>query len=270
MLVSVPFALFGLIVGSFLNVLILREGKDSILGRSRCPSCSTTIGWYDLVPLISWVYLRGRCRVCGASISLQYPLVEGGTAALFLLIGLAPIAFSLKLLALPIAALFFAIAVYDFRTTYIPDRWVAIISVLVLGLAFVSNPPSLIPAWETLFAGPVAGLPLFFLWAISHGTWMGFGDVKLSLVIGWLLGAYAGFIAVWFAFLLGALVAVPLLILSSHWWRRIAHSSGWGEFSRAYTMKSELPFGPFLVASCFIVWFAQLYGFNSIGFLYFF
>ena len=82
------FGILGLCVGSFLNVIILRRGKRSLSWRSECMSCAKTLAWYDLIPIASWVILRGRCRACGSSISIQYPLVEAATAILFAVFGL--------------------------------------------------------------------------------------------------------------------------------------------------------------------------------------
>src|SRR3989344_9700256 len=89
MFIAISFGLFGLIVGSFLNVLILRWGTRPLTGRSACMSCGRTIPWYDLVPVFSWILLGGQCRSCGSRISLQYPLVESVTGLLFFFIGLA-------------------------------------------------------------------------------------------------------------------------------------------------------------------------------------
>ena len=293
------FGLFGLIVGSFLNVVILREGKHSVLGRSACISCGATLAWHDLIPVLSWVSLRGRCRYCESAISVQYPLIEAGTAVIFVALALAPIALVSKILALPIAALLLAIGVYDLRTTIIPDVWVALCGALALFVAVFDAVPAGLPIIPVLLAGPIAASPLFALWLISRGEWMGLGDPKLALAMGWLLGAYDGLAAVLFAFILGALVSLPLLFLSSEYWRGMIrdrtfvpiasplrffrkhqlsapHVAGterkdfipnddkeaktpsvWG-----FTMKSEIPFGPFLVTSCFLVWFAQMYGFD--------
>jgi hypothetical protein len=82
------FGVLGLCVGSFLNVIILRRGKRSLSWRSECMSCAKTLAWYDLIPIASWVILRGRCRACGSSISIQYPLIEAATAILFVAFGL--------------------------------------------------------------------------------------------------------------------------------------------------------------------------------------
>ena len=259
------YGLLGLIVGSFLNVLILRHGVRTLRGRSTCVSCGHVIPWFDLIPVLSWIVLRGRCRFCKARISLQYPLVEGTTAVLFVALGLSPVALPLKIIALPVAALFVAIAVYDLYYTIIPDAWAYTCAALSLAASLFAlwgteDPYSFLGAF---FAGPLAASPLFALWLISGGRWMGLGDAKLALSIGWLLGPLWGVSAVFFAFILGAVVSVPFLFFSPERW------GGIGEFIKPYlwpltptgfTMQSEVPFGPFLIASCFFLWILQMYG----------
>src|SRR3989344_9671241 len=160
MLIPVVFGLFGLIIGSFLNVLTIREGERSTLGRSSCMSCRSTIRWYDLVPIFSWILLRGRCRDCRNPISLQYPLLEAGTGLVFTLIALAPIPLLSKVLALPIAALLLAIAVYDFRTTIIPDTWVFLCGAASLLSAVLGAMSSSLPIFSAVLGGPIAAAPL--------------------------------------------------------------------------------------------------------------
>ena len=270
MFVPLAVGAFGLIVGSFLNVLILRHGERSLLGRSACPSCKKTIRWRDLIPVFSWILLRGRCRDCGSAISIQYPLVEAGTAVLFFFIALAPIALSAKILALPIASLLLAIAAYDFHTTYIPDSWVWTLSALaLLSIAvFSSCSPFTVHCSLSFLAGPLVALPLFAMWIVSRGTWMGLGDAKLALSLGWLLGISGGFSALLLAFMLGATVSISLLFISSPLARHIAHTLHFSVSARGYTMKSEVPFGPFLVAACFLIWFAHMYGYDVFSIMY--
>lgn len=189
------------------------------------------------------------------------------TGIIFALIGTATIALIFRVLALPIAALLIAIAVYDLRHTLIPDAWVYLaafaalahsLSAVVLG--FSENVP------VVLIVGPVVSLPLFTIWLISRGAWMGFGDVKLALVMGWLLGLVPGLQALFLAFVLGALVSVPLLFFSSPAWSRIqtiitpTRTSSMQRLG--FTMKSEVPFGPFLIAATFIVWISNMHGFS--------
>ena len=266
MFVPVVFGLFGLIVGSFLNVLILRWGERPLTGRSECMSCQQKIPWHDLVPVFSWLVLAGRCRSCGASISVQYPLVEGITSVLFICIGLSPLPLYLKFIALLIAGLLVAITVYDLKHTIIPDAWVWLLAGLSLSASLISvvTEPFLSAAVFILLAGPVVAAPLFCFWFFSRGTWMGFGDVKLALGMGWLLGPWGGLQALFLAFMLGGAVSAPLLFFSSSLWERLSRKitpivasakARWG-----FTMKSEIPFGPFLIAATFIIWLLNIYG----------
>lgn len=258
------FGTLGIIVGSFLNVLVLRWGKQALSGRSACPRCDKKIAWYDLIPIVSWALLLGRCRACRARISIQYPLVEVGTGIIFALIGFAPLPLFARLLALPIAALLIGIAIYDLRTTYIPDAWVWTLNATAF-ISILAFPSHVVPGtwYISLLAGPITALPLYALWYFSHGAWMGFGDVKLALAIGWLLGIALGLEALLFAFILGAVVGIPLLALSSKSMQDIAHKLGFCVTKKAYTMKSEVPFGPFLAAATLIVWISNMYGFSA-------
>ncbi|MDO8561738.1 MAG: prepilin peptidase, partial [bacterium] len=101
---AVIFGLFGLIIGSFLNVLIVRGGVRALSGRSACMSCGRGIPWYDLIPVFSWVLLRGRCRFCRSKISVQYPLVELTTALLFAALGASPVSLIARIFGLLIVA----------------------------------------------------------------------------------------------------------------------------------------------------------------------
>ena len=254
----------GAIVGSFLNVLILRRGKRPLTGRSACGGCGKVLAWYDLIPVFSWITLRGRCRSCNSTISVQYPLVETGTALLFAAIAGASLGTMWTAFACVVAALLIAIFVYDLYHTLIPDAWAWTFNALTfLSLFLFSLHPTPYTPYPVL-AGPAIALPLFALWAVSRGTWMGFGDVKLALGIGWLLGPLGGIQALFLAFIVGALVSVPLLFFSSSWWKRMQERfspTGASEKRRwGFTMKSEVPFGPFLITATFIVWFLQMYG----------
>ena len=256
---AVSFAFFGAIVGSFLNVLVLRKGVKSLWGRSECPSCGRIIAWYDNIPVVSWLILRRRCRSCGSRISAQYPLVEAVTATLFAFVGAAsPPDFLLSFettfvlaVQLVIVALLVAITVYDLRHTIIPDEWSYGFSALALLVSFLSS-----PTFGTFISGPLCALPLFLLWLVSHGRWMGLGDPKLALGIGWLLGLPLGLISVFSSFVLGSVVLLPLLAYE----RLVTHTKEGREPGGGLTMKREVPFGPFLIASCFMFWLAQLYG----------
>ena len=252
------FGLFGLIVGSFLNVVILRRGVRPLSGRSSCTRCGDPIRWFDLVPLFSWLALRGRCRACGSRISAQYPIVEAVTSILFALAGGAGISLAALLFVLPIIAILIAIAVYDLRHTIIPDEWVWAFGALALAPNILMPPYyplTLQDAGYIVALGFAAAAPLFLLWLVSSGRWMGLGDAKLALGIGWLLGE-EGLIAVFGAFVLGTLVLVPFMLIE----RAVTHRAGYSSAARGLTMKSEVPFGPFLVASTLVVLFSGMYG----------
>lgn len=259
--------LFGSIVGSFLNVLVLRRGARSISGRSACLSCAAAIAWYDNVPILSWLLLRGRCRSCRSKISAQYPLVEALTGALFALLaarlipslGLIDMS-DVILIALHIVLVsnLVAIAVYDTKHTIIPDAWVYAAALAALAIALLT---SFSPLHMTLLSGPAAALPLFALWLVSRGTWMGLGDAKLALAIGWFLGPLYGVLAIFFAFVIGAIVSVCVLLPLPHL-VRFARERGiarWRGARSHFTMRSEVAFGPFLIASFFTIWISLLY-----------
>ncbi len=259
---------FGLIIGSFLNVLILRWGKRGLGGRTSCMSCERTLSWYDMIPVFSWFALHGTCRTCNARISVQYPIVEALTAILFAVIGVSSLVLGAQVFSCAMAALLIAIAAYDLRHTIILDAWVFTFA----ALAFISQ-ALFTPQGEfgilMLLSGPIVAAPLFALWLFSRGAWMGFGDVKLALGMGWLLGPLYGVAAVFFAFVIGATFSLPLLFLSSHMWRKIAAritpTLSSPKFALGFTIKSEIPFGPFLVASTLIIWLSLIYSVDPLA-----
>ena len=160
-------------------------------------------------------------------------------------------------LGLIIVALLIAIATYDLLHTIIPDSWAYCFAAfaLVFRLLLLNDmhllPHAALPL-AVLAAGPLCALPLFLLWAVSRGTWMGLGDAKLALGIGWLLGMWDGIVSVMFSFMLGSAILVPFLFFT--------HIPGLTNSRAGLTMKSEVPFGPFLIASCFIFLFLGLFG----------
>jgi leader peptidase (prepilin peptidase)/N-methyltransferase len=268
------FALFGAIIGSFLNVLVLRHGVKTLSGRSACASCGHELEAVDLVPVLSWLFLRGRCRFCGSKISVQYPLVEATTAIAFAFVGAASVPLTLQILALPIAVLLIAISVYDIKHGIIPDTWVYVLCGLALlfSLAYLTSTNDLSAFTPLFLAGPFSALPFAALWYVSKGQWMGLGDAKLAWAIGWLLGPlYAG-VAIIAAFVVGALVSVCILLpLSSQRIRNvikgftptpISERLVWG-----FTMRSEVAFGPFLAAACAVIWLMLLFGHDPLAYL---
>ncbi|OGG74560.1 hypothetical protein A3A37_00710 [Candidatus Kaiserbacteria bacterium RIFCSPLOWO2_01_FULL_52_36] len=264
---------FGLIIGSFLNVVILRNGVRALGGRSICMSCGNEIRWFDLVPVFSWIWLGGKCRTCRGRISVQYPLVEILTSVLFMFIGVSPLSFLMRILGFLIAAILICIAVYDMRHTIIPDLWVFGFGALAFFYSFTGTAGNLNMSdiLVRALAGPFTALPLFILWFTSKGRWMGFGDVKLALGIGWLLGAVYGTVAIFLAFVLGAVISLSLVFFSSVLWNRITRQfipyRFWCIAAKGFTMKSEVPFGPFLIASCVVLWFLISYNIDPLQFV---
>lgn len=239
----------GAIVGSFLNALSYRFNTGRGMGgRSYCDTCGHVLGVLDLFPILSYFFLRGRCRYCGAKISIQNPLVEITAAFLGGMIYAAtpmPLAFAFWF-AVWMTLLF--IVIYDLRHTIIPWECSGLLALLALSMlffdfsAFTFHIPSL---WQ-LIAGPLLALPLFLLSLMSGGRWMGWGDSGLELGLGWLLGLGVGFSAFMLAFWSGALIGSLLLLFSRLRWPRKR---------RRLTMRSEIPFAPFLVLGAFIAYF---------------
>jgi leader peptidase (prepilin peptidase)/N-methyltransferase len=261
-------AVLGSILGSFLNALVFRfnTGRSIAKGRSRCMRCNHELAVLDLVPMFSYLFLRGRCRYCGAKISIQYPMVEAIAALLSLVLYFQhpqPVAYAFWLLTWMVLLF---IIVYDVRHTIIP--WSASFILLFLAFASIffsldSIPPFFYPPNTlALLAGPILALPLTSLSFVSKGTWMGWGDGLLELSLGWLLGLTAGLTALVMAFWIGAAVGVGLLLLT-----RRAASGGTGSRG-GYTMRSELPFAPFLVLGACIVQFFHVDLFQALPFLF--
>jgi prepilin signal peptidase PulO-like enzyme (type II secretory pathway) len=263
-LFAVIFFIFGTIIGSFLNVVILRfNTRGGLSGHSGCFACGEQLRWYELIPVVSFFAQKARCRHCGSKLNWQYPIVELLTGFVFYFVYVvnmsviysgAPIAVYRILFELIVFSIFIIITVYDMRHMVIPDPLVYFLSALTLLFLFVGSNPSM----YALLAGPAVATPFALLWLVSRGKWMGLGDAKLALPIGWLLGLSGGFAAVILAFWIGATVSVFILIL-----KQLDKLSG--ELSR-FRMKSEIPFGPFMVLGTFIVY---LFGLDVISLLVF-
>src|SRR3989344_1476017 len=252
---------FGLAVGSFLNVVIYRLEKDesAFKGRSYCPHCKHQLAWKDLIPVASFLMLGGKCRYCGGRISLQYPLVELGTAMLFLLsfkfqVSSFNQALSIETLNIfylwMIASLLVVLFVYDLKHYILPDKILLPAIGIVLGYRVFEalNHWKLVENWSLkienlevfvnpLLAGMGAALFFFAIFALSRGRAMGFGDVKLAAFMGLFLGWPNIAVALFAAFMLGGAVGIVLLALKKK------------------GMKSEVPFGPFLLTGTFVALF---------------
>jgi len=260
--------LLGVMIGSFLNVVIYRlnSGKSIVKGRSICMTCNKDLRWYELIPLFSYLIQKGKCRRCFMRISPQYPLVEFLTGLIFLLIAIKfypllyislPMYFLLFILFVFIFSLLIVISVYDLRHKIIPDNLVyifIIISFLSIFIDFSSisiNSVFTLPSLNDLIAGPVLAIPFALLWYFSNGRLMGLGDGKLILGIGWLLGLSAGLFSLVISFWLGTIISLSLILL----------------FRKKVNMKTEIPFAPFLIISTFITF---MFNFNFYSLIKFF
>lgn len=271
-LLSVLYFIFGTIIGSFLNVVILRYNTGfALTGRSGCLTCGKKLEWYELIPVLSFVFLKGKCSECKSPISCQYPFVEIVTGFLFLLTihtflttgtfwNLVEVAYYLL-----VVAILTVITVYDIRHTIIPDGLVyTFIVVSFIKIFFDYSLQELLsyPHVLNLLAGPLLFLPFFLLWFVSKGRWMGFGDAKLALGMGFFLGFKEGISAVIIGFWVGALISVIYMtlerILSSTVIQKIGLSLG----TKHLTIKSEIPFAPYLILGTLIALFFSVDVFN--------
>jgi leader peptidase (prepilin peptidase) / N-methyltransferase len=249
--------LFGLVIGSFLNVCVYRMPRDLSVAqpaRSFCPSCEKTLAWFDNIPLLSYLFLRGRCRHCDAGIPVRYPLVELGTAAAFfgLVLWLGPTLEALKYCIF--AAIQIALVAMDFEERILADEFTkGGIAIGILFAAFVPMPGGIIqiflppdwPAWlasvaESAFSAAfLSGV----LWSIGvmyekirGREGLGFGDVKMVGMIGAFLGLGPTLLTVVVGSLLGSIVGLLYIFLS-----------------RKDAATYELPFGSFLGVAALIV-----------------
>lgn len=233
-IVAIAF-LFGAAAGSFSNVVIFRlhDGRSPIRGRSACPHCGRTLTAVDLVPIISFLTLRGRCRTCRQPISWQYPLVELAVAVTFAAMiwrfGLTPEAVVGMVLSVFLTIIF----VYDLRYQLILDR----ISLPAMALALIGSLVIGRPVLDLLL-GAVIGAGLFALqFVLSRGRWIGGGDIRLGAVLGFALGWKLTLVALVLSYLSGSVVAI---------WLLLRRRREWG---------SVVPFGTFLSLSgvvCFL------------------
>jgi leader peptidase (prepilin peptidase)/N-methyltransferase len=239
-----------------LNVVSLRLNTGmGVNGRSKCFSCGKGLVWHELIPILSFAAQKGRCKKCKSKISWQYPIVEFLSGAVFVLIFVKfpPVDFATAIstaLYLLISAILIVITVYDIRHKIIPDGLsytfavIALISLFV-GTGGITGGTTLfhIPLLINLLSGPLCAAPFAILWAVSKGRWMGLGDAKLMLGIGWTLGFIAAVSAVVLAFWIGAVISVA--------WMHITFKKVKGSY--------EIPFAPYLILGMYIVLFFGVY-----------
>lgn len=226
----------GLAIGSFLNVVIFRiDDLKSILNtRSHCLHCQKHIKWYDLIPLFSFVILRGKCRSCGKRLSPQYPLVEGATALAFLLLLLKfGISWALVFYAL-VFCLLIVIFVDDVKTQFVADilSWPLLI-ICIAGGWFFGHFGLLDLVLGVLIGGGILAL----LVVISREKWMGAGDIFIGSALGALLGYPRAILLIFFSFVIGSLIGLLLIAFKKK------------------GMKDAVPFTPFLIIAALIALF---------------
>jgi leader peptidase (prepilin peptidase)/N-methyltransferase len=238
--------IFGLLFGSFLNVVIVRLPAEdpadrSVNGRSRCPKCGAQIAGYDNIPVLSWLILRGKCRACGEPISARYPLVELLHCGLWGAVmanaahgtDTVPAAVRAAAPGLLLMSLLVAITFIDLEHRIIPNRLSIPGTVVGLALGIVADPSRWL---ELLVSALAAGIFLFVTWFI-YPKGMGMGDVKMALMMGAYLGT-AVVIGLFAGFLLGAVIGVAMIAKNG-----------------AAARKNAIPFGPFLAMGTVLAWF---------------
>ncbi len=237
--------ILGIIIGSFLNVVILRLHTNKISkGRSRCERCAHILSPKDLIPVLSHLFLGGRCRYCKSRISAQYPLVEIITAVMFVLVfwkvsntfdSLWQIILFF-IIYVKIFSILIVMSVYDIRHFILPWKlmrpFLLITFVLSILLSILNNDISI----ETFASGFIVALPFWMLWYFSKGRLIGFGDIELMCGIGFMMGIMSGILSVFMGFWIGAFF-VFIKILASR---------------KMLSGKTQIPFGPFLVAGVFV------------------
>lgn len=238
--------ILGISIGSFLNVLIARLPKnESINGRSHCDNCRKTLSWTDLIPLISFVLLKGKCKYCRSPLSYQYPIVEFLTGALFVftygimnhelgIMGLATLLYYLFIVSSLIVVFFL-----DLKYGIIPDKIIfpaIIVSLVYISIStFYPLSSNVLPSiFNHLSSALGAFLFFLFIYLITRGRGMGLGDVKFSFVLGLTLGIWGTILALYIAFLTGGIIGIILIL-----WKK-------------KTLKNAVPFGPFLVVGFLI------------------
>ncbi|MBU2082241.1 prepilin peptidase [Patescibacteria group bacterium] len=233
---------FGLVFGSFLNVIIYRlktpprrggTARGIIFGRSFCPECKARLKWFDLIPLLSFIFLRGRCRYCNKTIYWQYPIVEILSGFIWVFVWSLGFEFWNFVYYIFIFSALLVIAVYDFKWKIIPDK--IIYPAIAVALIYNFNVSSLLVA-------TAAFLFFFSIYFFSNGKAMGLGDAKLAILIGLFFSPAAASMAFITAFVIGAISGIILIVFGKK------------------TLKSQIAFGPFVVIGATIAFLIYNYG----------
>lgn len=217
-------------------------------------SCMNTLTWYELIPVFSYLGLRGKCKNCKAKISIQYPIVEFLTGLIFAVLFLkfqyvlfwsTPIFIFTYAYYAAAFSLLIVIAVYDFRHRIIPDTLSLVLGILAfVGLFFFTSSGFYphIPSILEFASGLIIAAPFAFFWLVSSGKWMGLGDAKLAIGLGWLIGLSRALSGAVVAFWIGAIVGLTLVV-----------------FSKKHYMRTEIPFAPYLVLGALLAFLFELH-----------
>ena len=220
--------------GSFINVVSYRlaRKRSFVTGRSSCPNCGRILRALDLIPIISWLILKGRCRSCHKAISFQYWAIEVAMGAFFVYGGLHVLGTINQILYLAVVSFFAVLFVHDLRTYIVPDKIVIPAIAIIFILNVVSG-----SSWVSLLAGAFIGVMWFLIqFLASQGKWVGGGDIRLGALLGVLLGYPFIFLGLGAAYLGGSMVALVLIAL------------------RLKTLKSKIPFATMLLPAAFVIW----------------
>ncbi|KKQ37679.1 MAG: Type 4 prepilin-like protein leader peptide-processing enzyme PilD [Candidatus Roizmanbacteria bacterium GW2011_GWA2_37_7] len=252
-----PFVfILGLIFGSFLNVLADRLSKrKTILGRSKCDSCNHELAWNDLIPIVSYMMLGGKCRYCKASFSIQYPLVELFTAGVFVMtwyvsteqLLLPRSSVLIHIFHMAIAAVLIVMLLADLRYQIIPDEMqialllIGFLKIMYVGVVFGQSDilQLMQMVGQHIILGVAVMAPLLAVFLLTKGRGMGFGDVKLTFVIGVILGMVSGYLALYIGFVSGGIIGALLLV------------------TKRGKRKTKIAFGPFLILGFYVMLFFE-------------
>ena len=247
---AIIFFILGLIIGSFLNAVVYRlNAVESLLERSHCPKCKKKIRWFDNIPILSFILLSARCRDCGEKISWQYPATEFATGVIFALIGFCffsvydSSSWLLTAFYLVVFSLLEIIFIYDLKYMEIPMLilWMGVGVTAVYFLIFDWQNFHLalsvfdLKTISAIAGGLVAFMFFFALAAYSKETWMGYGDAYIGMLAGFIVGWPEIIWTLMISFAIGAIISVGLIVM------------------RKKTLKSQVPFAPFLIAGVFLM-----------------
>ena len=244
---TVAVSIIGVLVGSFLNVVIFRTKKQMpLVSRSVCLTCLEPVSKLDLIPILSFFALKGRCRKCTAVIEWQYPVLELVTGLLFGILFIRAVSgigygsfvgedewLLVFFRDVIIACYLLIIFVYDFKYKVIPDRFSVPPMIVALLFNFALGAPPLM----LLFSGLIIGAFFAAQFIISKGNWVGGGDIRLGLLMGWYLGLPLALVALLLAYISGSIIGIVLILLKHR------------------KLDSHVPFGTFMALAIFVTLF---------------